>query len=596
MEKINDFKFTLNVTRESYENKQDALACLSTAGAKAINRNKMAFEEREITVDEFLNLAVSGYAFCNRYEFNPDKKYWIENKKHQKYLMFPIYKRGANKGAMKVCFKRDDFFKSAQVIFVDVDFTNFKTVEDYINSLKFQPTCVYMSFSDNKDKHGIISRRFHLVYIFKEELDKTQFVNAAMVLTKTIEDDTNEEMDDDCGTRLSQYMNGCYGNSEVYNTNIIYSYNDIINIYNNIEEDNVDDEVNNSTTYYSVSEKEQHQENEAEEPLKPLISDRLINDMDRLSYDEFMKYNRHKYHKFYRQEADYWIGGEYQYIESEDYFSLYFNINRVEDGSKRRKKIFERMCLRRVINPNVDAETLLFNAYEDREKFFDNSDGVLSIECLVRNVESAMKLTIEEIKETYSENIAYLKSKRPKSGIIFKPFVSIERRTEILKMIRWEKLDSMYDPSISLSQNLINLNKNGFQIGKDALYSYCKEHNITTSPNKLTDDEIKVLLDINLSVRKNLELLKDSDIKIGIKRVCKLLNELKSNINNNYYIYNNIDNDIEDVDFDYTTTYYSESENGQQSKFEEKTDDNLINFTFPIYNPTINLNNYAIRM
>ena len=321
--------------------------------------------------------------------------------------------------------------------------------------------------------------------------------------------------------------------------------------------------------------------------------------MDRLSYDEFMKYNRHKYHKFYRQESDYWIGGEYQYIESEDYFSLYFNINRVEDGSKRRKKLFERICLRRVIEPNVDAETLLFNAYEDRERFFDNSDGVLSIECLVRNVESAMKLTIEEIKETYSENIEYLKSKRPKSGIIFKPCVSIERRSEILKILRWEKLDSIYDPSISLSQNLINLNENGFEIGKDALYSYCKEHGISTCPNKLTDDEIKVLLDINLSVRKNLEILKDSDIKIGIKRVTKLLNELKTNINNNY-IYNNIKEDnIQEQLITKSTTYYSESENEQQSNFEEKTDDevmSLLDINLSVRKNLENLKNNGIKI
>ena len=574
MERINNFKFTLNVTRESYENKQDALACLSTAGAKAIGRNKMAFEEKTVTVDEFLNLAVSGYAFCNRYQFDTTKKYWIENKKHQKYLMYPTYQRGVNTGAMKVCFKRDEFFRSAQVIFVDVDFTNYQTVQDYIDSLKFQPTCVYMSFSDNKEKHGITSRRFHLVYIFSDELNKEQFINAANALTQTIIEDTKEEMDDDCGTRLSQYMNGCYGNSEVYNTNIIYSYNDLLNIINNNINNIIVEEENKSTTYYSVSENEGHQENEDNKPSESLISERLINDMERLSYDDFMRYNRHKYNKFYRQEGNYWINGEYQYIESEDFFSLYFNINTVKDGSKRRKKLFERMCLRRIINPGVDADTLLFNAYEDRERFFDNSDGVLSIECLVRNVENAMKLTLEEIEEHYSENLAYLRSKRPKSNIIFKPFVPLERRTEILKNLRWEKLNELYDTSISLSKNLINLNKNGFSIGKDALYSYCKEHGICTSPNKLSDEEIMVLLDTNLSVRKNLEILKNSDIKIGKDRINKLLNILKNNINNNIYnnnIYNNIEDDVDEY---YSTTYYSESEIQGQYQVSTKSSDN----------------------
>ena len=518
MEKINNFKFTLNVSRESYQNKQDALACLSSQGAKAINREKMSFLEKTITVDDFLSYAVKGHAFCNRYDFNPEMKYWIENKKGQKHLMYPVYHIGSNKGCMKVCFKRDEFFKSAQVIFVDVDFTKYQSVEDYINCLHFKPTCIYMSFSDKIEKHGITSRRFHMVYVFKDELDAQQFVTAASTLTKMIVNDTKEDMDDDCGTRLSQYMNGCYGNKETYNTNLIYSYEDI--------------QSSLLTTYYSVSEEEGQLDEVTPvvETSKPAaeISKRLINDMDRLEYDEFMRYNRHKYNLFYRQETANWINNEYQFIESDDFFSLYYNVQSLYDGSKRRKKLFERMCLRRVINPEVDADTLLVNAYVDREKFFDNSDGVLSVECLVRNVENAMKLSIEEIEDKYSENIDYLRSKRPVSGIIFKPHVKIERRTEILKELRYAYLDSVYDTSISLANNLDAINNNGYKIGKDALYSYCKDRGIKTN-TKLSDEELMEILDINLSVRKNLEILKDSDIKISKDRVSKILNVLKDN-------------------------------------------------------------------
>ena len=57
--------FKINVSRESYKNKKDALACLTAAGAKSIGRHKMAFKEREITIDEFLSLAEQGYSFCN---------------------------------------------------------------------------------------------------------------------------------------------------------------------------------------------------------------------------------------------------------------------------------------------------------------------------------------------------------------------------------------------------------------------------------------------------------------------------------------------------------------------------------------------------
>ena len=64
MKREKDFIFTVNITAESYQNKKDASACLSSEGAKAINRKKMCFFEREVNVDEFLLCATNGYAFC----------------------------------------------------------------------------------------------------------------------------------------------------------------------------------------------------------------------------------------------------------------------------------------------------------------------------------------------------------------------------------------------------------------------------------------------------------------------------------------------------------------------------------------------------
>lgn len=80
MEKKENFRFSVTISKEGYECKQDAIASLSAPGAKAINRAKMAWHECEIDVSEFLKLAMSGYCFCNLFKYDPNKQYWYQDK------------------------------------------------------------------------------------------------------------------------------------------------------------------------------------------------------------------------------------------------------------------------------------------------------------------------------------------------------------------------------------------------------------------------------------------------------------------------------------------------------------------------------------
>ena len=224
--KVNkNWGFSINVSVEAYESKIEAGKCLYKAGAKELGREKMAFLERQVTADEFLGYATSGHTFCALFECDPNQEYWIEDRKMR---IKPVYCRGKNMGAMKICMKRDQFFRGAQVIFVDVDYTRFSDVKEYISVLTYKPTCVYMSYSDNIDKGGVRSRRFRLVYVFDRILDANEFIWVSSAITRQIEQDTGEPMEDKCGERRSQYMNGVFGNTETYKTDIIYSVYDFL--------------------------------------------------------------------------------------------------------------------------------------------------------------------------------------------------------------------------------------------------------------------------------------------------------------------------------------------------------------------------------
>ena len=140
-----DFQFRVNISNDYYVKKTDATACLSREGAKAIGKQKMAFREYDVTIEQFLRSALNGYTFCNLFEYDPNQLYWFETSAGKHYQSYPVYKDGPNKGCMKLLCKSDRFFRGAQTVFVDIDLTRFENIEDYLNSLTIPPTCAYMS-------------------------------------------------------------------------------------------------------------------------------------------------------------------------------------------------------------------------------------------------------------------------------------------------------------------------------------------------------------------------------------------------------------------------------------------------------------------
>lgn len=551
MRTMSDYQFKVSLSNEAYFNKEISGAMIGTTKDEnnRIIRKKYGYKankgigyiETEVTPDSLLTSLINGKVFC--------------------HLFTPTTTR--NDGSFGSSEKKDENFSGSYCIGVDIDETNFQTISDYVNSLQYKPTFYYSSYSNKTDKP-----KFRMVYVFDELISNKYFFRyCAWNLNKKIELDTKEAITDDCNLRCSQYFNGTNINNpdlivEYGISNIVYSLNDFninesgfIHFLNNncyyksksksrdIEIKNLLEIYNNSynyslsftnTTFYNDLQKWDNSNSTGYEAINSesytvstdteiKYNTTLVNDMSRLGYDEFMKYNRHKYEYFYRVEKSDWIDGLYQFVD-EDYFSLYYNVNKVLDGSKRRKKVFQRMCLRRIIKPTVDIDTIIFNAYEDINRFFDNSDGVLNTEYITKNALMVFDMSIDDIKEMFSENIAYLKSKKPKSGIILKRNVGdLAERNEYIKSIRYSLIDDVYDTNCSVSQNLEFINNNLFSICSKTLYNYCADRNICTK--KVTDDEILSLYDCNLSIRKNIEQMAEYGLKVSKSRLQRLVSK-----------------------------------------------------------------------
>lgn len=477
---FNNFSFTTNISVEAYTTKKEATACLSREGAMAVGKNKMAFKEHTVTISEFIAYATTGHAFCNLFNFNPDQKYWMETSTGQHFLSYPVYKNGENKGAMKVSFKSDIFFKGSQTVFVDIDKTRFLNVADYISTLTLPPTCVYMSFSDNKDKGGMVSRRFRLVYVLDHIVGRDELTKISRAINDMIRIDTDEEIEDDCGTRISQYMNGVYGNSETYETDYIYSVSDFDRF---VFENN-------------YTETPTMQDDEAPDIV---FNVKMLEDMGSYDPAKFMHYYSTQYKYLYRTEKPEWVDGMYQTTD-EDYMQLWFYREKQVDGQHRRRKLFKNACMRRLMFPDIDPDTLLFNLYVDFIRFFDNSDHVIQLETLVKKVKTAMKMTREELEDYCSFEIWFWKKNRPKF-ILYRGFKATQGLLgHISKDIRWREIDAQYDRSKSVKENAALLD-----IPRSTLYRFCAENDIDTNPNKGITKEEK---------RANKRMAKQDKIKL----------------------------------------------------------------------------------
>lgn len=548
------FKFRVNISSEYYETKEISKATLTTVGAKSIGKNKMSFKEKEVTAREMLNYAVSGYSFAPVFEVNPNVKYCITGTDGKKSYSYPVYSRGANKGALKLTFKRDEFFKSSSVVFLDIDNTKYPTIPDYLNTLEFKPTFCYPSYSDNIQKNGITSRRFRMAYVFNSPMSAEQFRKANKSLNCKTEIDTAEELDDKCNEAVSQYFNGVYDCTEKYYTGIIYDYSDFI------------DPITDQPKYNTTAPEPEPTETKEEPTEKEITySKAMFYDMCHLDYDRFMiRWRRHFHYSYDNSNPNGWIKwGEteiyYQFV-GEDYFELYWNVNRVQDGQKRRKKVYERMCLRKLMNPEISLDTLMFCAYEDIHRFFDNSDNVLNPDdYILRNATNAYKMKLTEIESKYSDNIAYLRqTSNPKDHIILKSGSAAGGQANLVKSeIKFSLIDGIYDTALSVKENLAKIEAELFPISKSSLYEYCKSRKIDTKQSK--NELILEAYDPEISLRKNWDYINKNVCKVSLGKLSKLINlsgknehskdthEIISGKNEHLQIDNTLENNIPEL-------------------------------------------------
>lgn len=408
--------------------------------------------------------------------------------------------------------RTQDNFKSTQFVFIDLD----EYPDDWdamLGSLKLQPTIAYTTFRHRQTIDGkTYGNRYRLIYFFKDEItsisDFKCYYKALLQQTGLIEvlDGKDKNIID---PHVYSGVLACHGTN---------SNNTDFHIINTHKWYNLSDLDLQSGNY--INKEEGGESNIEYLPIcSTHVSKEIINDSMTMDYDLWYHKYRTKYPYIDRIQSPEWIDNKWQWI-GEDYFKLKYISVTLKDGNRRRTQLHTRTMLRRVIEPNVTPDALYFNIFIDLHKHINNDEDVITCKQLVQIVESVFKKTPETIANDYADMIADLQKKNPKSGIILKrgTYSSTAEYNKNLSEVRKQQALVLYDPNLTLKENVEIMAANGVKISYRTLRNYLGENKHREAMN----DEIVVLIDISKSLTWNSNNLKSHGKSVNWNKLKRL--------------------------------------------------------------------------
>lgn len=568
MNKDDNFIFQVSISKDAYKNKLETKAAVSGSKGRKLRESLgvdiICYYRINTTSRELLDKVLNGYTFCSlfsNFEKNrPGCLYTIDNGKYFTH-------RG----------KRDEFFEGSFLIGVDIDDSQYQSVSDVVGRLSFTPTFWYTSLSHMEVVNGVSKGvRLRLIYVFNEQIqDKYYFRYCSSIIRNIVMKDLNEETDR-CTLSCSQYFNGTnILNPEVkveYDySGYVYSLSDLevsdIGYYeflmSRCEYDSMDierEEAITSRIQIIQNRLKNGQSNISTFPSTQLIfccpkNERLQNeneckfdaDMIRDYYaypwEEFYNIYKHCYQYIYRTEKNDWLekdGILYQLCDN-DYLELRWipTTNkkgepiRITDGHHRRKTLFHRAWLRRVIMPNVTPTTVLFDLLVDRLRFFDNSDGVLCLSTLKWIVNQSFRYDVEYYKQQYESIYESTKAAcENKKFIVHWTCRKKVNASRLVKELRWAVLDELYDSLLSIGDNIIKLKEQNFIISRKSLERYCKGRGINyLTSHDLKYEQFKKLHCDGMSRRKEKAYLYEHGLELSLATISTYISRLQQEAN-----------------------------------------------------------------
>jgi len=391
-----------------------------------------------------------------------------------------------------------DNFASSQIIFVDIDNTKSQSIQDFTALLSILPTFSYYTPHDSLD-----ARRFRLVYVLDMELDYDKWKLFAKFIHSQIEKDTSEIIKDKCGEINNQYANGATCISTIIPGDGLIHYDDYITALTKFH----CAQTKSSKEWSSVR---------FDRKSRDGFDADFLYDLENLKPSNIKKKYGRRYKYVTRTEHEDWkeytdpqsgetIYPAYQYTDKNYAERMWYAKygSKVHNGENRRRKLFLRACITRLIDPSLNKSNVLYNVWLDRVDWFDNHDGVLKLDRLIEYVNCAFHSSIEELRSKLSINKKVIIHKFIKDKTL-----QAKIRAYALKQLQFQRIGDVYDTSKSVEQNVEYLTSIGIKISRASLFRFAKENGISGKIQKKNQiAEIQKLSELGKSKKEIMEIL-----------------------------------------------------------------------------------------
>lgn len=400
----------------------------------------LSFEPRNLTIDDALQCALEGRAFC--YSFFTSNE----------------------KGTISLKDKKESNFLSTSTIIYDFDDMDVQ-MHDYIETLQFKPSFAYPTYSDGKNGYN----RFRLAYVFDNAIWGVQDFNS-MCQSIAAANEFVKEGNGHGGwdkRNVSQLYFGTRPGASTYNSHKIYNEADFRPYMTySTEPPKVLPRSRTDYTKYQTS-----------------LDPEFLRDFTHLQQTELYKKYRDVYYQNYEPSLSTPLildESEMFFIYPNDYVCVTHKRKgkytlRWDIGKDRKKKMYITAQIMLFNLPTLSLENLLYNLSIERQWYYDNRDGKISNEFLIQTAINA-----------YNKPYPLKPSKHGKFKLN-KAFWSEQRLTAnqakmvVRGVLKRRDVNRLYDPQLSIRENYRMLQEKGVKIS------------LRTLERIVTDGDIKII-------------------------------------------------------------------------------------------------------
>lgn len=373
-------------------------------------------------------------------------------------------------------------FDFADCVILDIDDT-FLSMNDFYLSLKdeHKPTIAYTTYS-NIDN---INNRFRVIYVFDKPIRSNDFYRSiANAIIYNIQKDIEgfDLKDKTCLNSSQQFA----GNG---NDNIVYYYND--NIF-------CPTDFGFDEKYFSNSDsilKRERKNNIQTDLESPIANSEFMKDFWGMGYKKNEEIFIRKYAEKYpfieatplpETDSDipyillpdnyvkitrYWYKEPLTKVDG----TIVYKSHAVKlKSGHRRKLLYDGCLLCKIMLPEITMEHLLYCLVCERRYYVDNQDKVITNKILYQIAKDAWNDTKRSINPKKEEKQFVVNPKYCEKYGISKQAA----RNIAAKMLMDLQLKQLYDTNLSIKENLESLKNQGIKIGKSSLYNWVKSQKI----------------------------------------------------------------------------------------------------------------------